>query len=64
MEKEYVGPYKVFRIYRKSRRVQIIEKGLTLEQAQRLTQSYPDSNMSMVCFTKQYTSEKYYRNIN
>lgn len=60
MEKQYIGTYKVYRVFRKSRRREIIERGLTREQAQRLVQSFPDSHTSMVVFDKQFTSDKYY----
>ena len=56
----YTGTYKVFKVFRKSRRRQVIRKGLTRDEAMRLTQSYPDSNTSMVCFDKQFTASKYY----
>jgi len=45
--------YIVFRVFRKSGRRKTIEKNLTREQAQRLVQSFPNSNTSMVCFNKQ-----------
>jgi len=59
-EKQYVGPYKVVKIFRVSRRHEIIEKNLTRQQAQRLVQSFPNSNRSMVVFYKQFDSSKYY----
>ncbi len=59
--KTYIGPYKVYRVFKKSRKRVIIEKGLTREQAQRLVQSSPDSNTSMVVFEKQFYSPKYYK---
>lgn len=61
MEK-YIGTYKVFRVFKKSNRCEIIARGLTLEQAQNMVQSFPDSNTSMVCFDKQFTAKKYYVN--
>lgn len=45
--------YKVFRVMRKSCRKVVIERNLTIEQAKRLVNSFPDSNKSMVCFTEQ-----------
>ena len=45
--------YKVVKLFRVSRRRQVIEKNLTREEAMRLVQTYPDSNRSMVVFTKQ-----------
>jgi hypothetical protein len=59
-EKQYVGPYKVVKIFRVSKRHEIIESYLTREQAQRLVQSFPDSKRSMVVFYKQFDSPKYY----
>lgn len=45
--------YKVFRVMRKTGNKTTIEKNLTLDQAKRLVQSFPDSSKSMVCFTAQ-----------
>jgi hypothetical protein len=59
-EKKYIGTYKVVKIFKVSHRKQILEKNLTLEEAKRLVNSFPDSNTSMVVFYKQYTSEKFY----
>jgi hypothetical protein len=59
-QKEYFGPYKVVKIFRVSRRHQILEKGLTLEEAKRIVQSFPDSNRSMVVFYKQFDRPEYY----
>lgn len=63
MAKEYTGTYKVYRVFRKSARRQTIERGLTREQAQRLVQTFPDSNTSMVVFDKQFTADKYYKEV-
>lgn len=60
-EKVYIGPYKVVKIFRVSRRHQVLERNLTREEAQKIVQSFPDSNRSMVVFYKQFDSEKYYR---
>jgi hypothetical protein len=61
VEKQYIGTYKVVRVFAKSGRKQIIEKGLTRSEAQRLTQAFPDNSTSMVVFFKEFTSEKYYK---
>jgi hypothetical protein len=61
--KIYIGTYKVFKVFRKSGRKQILSRGLTLEGAKRKVNSYPDSARSMVCFTKQFTADKYYKPI-
>ncbi len=60
-QKEYFGPYKVVKIFRVSRRHQVLERNLTREEAKKIVQSFPDSNRSMVVFYKQFDSEKYYR---
>ena len=51
---------KVVKIFRKSQRKEIIERNLTRSEAQRLVQSFPDKNNSMVVFYKQFTADKYY----
>ena len=61
--KIYIGSYKVVKLFRVSRRREVIKRGLTLEEAKRLVISYPDSNRSMDVFYKQYTSEKYFKTI-
>ena len=50
---EIIPLFKVYKVFRKSQRRQLIEKNLTREQAQRLVQSFPDSNTSMVVFNRQ-----------
>ncbi len=59
-EKKYIGTYKVYKVFRKSHRKQVIERGLIREQAMRLINSFPNSNTSMVVFDKQFYSSKYY----
>jgi len=59
-EKKYIGTYKVYKIFRVSHRRQIIRRGLTIDEAKRLVNSYPNSTRSMVVFSKQFTSEKYF----
>ncbi len=58
--KTYTGTYKVYRIFRKSNRREIIRRGLTRDEAKTLVNSYPDRNGSMVVFDKQFYSDKYY----
>lgn len=58
--KTYIGTYKVYRVYRKSSRRQVIERGLTRKEAQRLVSTFPDSSTSMVVFDKQFWADKYY----
>jgi hypothetical protein len=58
--KTYIGTYKVYKVFRKSARKQVIERGLTLEEAQRLVRSFPNSNRSMVVYTKQFWADKYF----
>ncbi len=50
---EQTPRFKVFKVGRKSGRRSIIRKGLTESEAQRLVRSYPNSNRSMVCYTRQ-----------
>jgi len=50
---EPIKLYKVVKIFRVSGRRQILEKNLTESQAQRLVQSFPDSNRSMVVYFSQ-----------
>jgi hypothetical protein len=58
-EKKYIGSYKVIKFY-KSGRKEIIERGLTIEQAQRLTKNYKRTKSSFVGFDKQFSAEKYF----
>ena len=57
---EYIGTYKVIKIFRKSNRRELIRRNLSIEEAKRLVNSYPDKNNSMVVFYKQFTAAKYY----
>lgn len=59
-EKKYIGPYKVYKVFRVSRRRKIIERGLSRDEAIRLVNSYPNSDRSMVVFDKQYIDKRYY----
>lgn len=56
----YTGTYKVFKVFKVSGRRSIIRTGLTRDEAMQLVSCYADSNSSMVCFDKQFTSSKYY----
>tara|TARA_R110000868_G_scaffold20497_1_gene86734 strand:+ start:144 stop:350 length:207 start_codon:yes stop_codon:yes gene_type:complete len=60
---EYTGTYKVVKVFRKSHRKQVIERGLTRDEAKRVVDRFPDSNTSMVIFCKQFTADKYYKSI-
>jgi hypothetical protein len=60
-EKIYIGTYKVVKIFKVSGRREVVESGLTLDQAKRVVNSYPDRNTSMVVFIKQFESSKYYK---
>lgn len=60
-EKTYIGTYKVYKIFRVSRRRQILRRGLTREAAISLVNSYPSSSRSMVVFDKQFTADKYFK---
>jgi hypothetical protein len=57
---EYIGTYKVIKIFRKSNRREIIRRNLTIDEAKRVVNSYPDKNNSMVVFSKQFNALKYY----
>ena len=59
-EKKYIGTYKVVKIFRVSDRRQVLERGLTLEEARRVVNSYPNSQQHMVVYYKQFTADKYY----
>lgn len=59
-DKKYIGTYKVVKVFRKSCRRQVLNRGLTLEEAQRITRSYPDRSHSMVVFCKQFYADKYF----
>ncbi len=61
MEKQYIGPYKVVKIFKVSGRRSVIERGLTKGEAQRVVKRFPDSSRSMVVFYKQFSSDKYYK---
>ena len=45
--------YKVVKIFRVSRRQEVLERNLTREEAKRVVNRYPDSSRSMVVFMKQ-----------
>ena len=57
----YIGPYKVYKIFRKSNRREVIQRGLTREEAKTVVNRYPDRSGSMVVFDKQFTAGKYYK---
>lgn len=64
MEKEevYIGPYKVIRFFKSGRR-EILERGLTREEAIRTSKRYSSTNSSFVGFDKQFTSSKYFKTV-
>lgn len=45
--------YKVVKVFRKSGNKKVLEKGLSLETAKHIVNSFPDSNKSMVVFYKE-----------
>jgi hypothetical protein len=45
--------YKVVKVFRVSRRQEVLERNLTREEAKRVVNRYPDSSRSMVVFMKQ-----------
>jgi hypothetical protein len=60
IEKKYIGTYKVYKVFRVSRRREIIRRGLTRDEAINLVNKYPSKSNSMVVFDKQFTADKYY----
>lgn len=46
--------YKVFKLFRVSRRREILARYLNEDAARAMVNSYPDSSRSMVCYTKQF----------
>jgi hypothetical protein len=60
---QYTGTYKVMQLFRISRRRKVLRRDLTLEEAKRVVNSYPNSSRSMVFFIKQFTANKYYKSI-
>ena len=58
---EYIGTYKVVKIYRVSGRREVLRRGLSREDAKRVVNSYPDKNSSMVVFCKQFSADKYFK---
>ena len=59
-EKTYTGTYKVYKVFKKSNRREIVRTGLTRDEAKKLVNSYLDSNTSMVVFDKQFYADKYF----
>lgn len=59
-EKKYIGTYKVVKIFRVSRRREVLQRNLSRDEAKRLVNSYPNSERSIVVFMKQFTADKYY----
>ncbi len=59
-EKKYIGTYKVVKLFRVSQRREVLRRGLTLDEARSVVNSYKDSSRSMVVFYKQFSSDKYF----
>ena len=59
-ENAYTGTYKVYKIFRKSGRREIIRRGLTKDAAKSIVNSYKNSSQSMVVFSKQFYAQKYF----
>jgi hypothetical protein len=57
--KIYIGTYKVVKFFKSGRR-QILHRGLTLDVARHLVNSYPNRSRSLVGFTKQFYADKYF----
>jgi hypothetical protein len=60
-EKVYTGTYKVYKVFKVSRKRQILRRGLSRDEAIRVVNSYPSSNTSMVVFDKQFSADKYFK---
>jgi hypothetical protein len=60
-EKVYTGTYKVYKVFKVSRKRQILRRGLSRDEAIRVVDSYPSSNTSMVVFDKQFSADKYFK---
>lgn len=64
METIYTGIYKVVKFFKISNRRQVLRRGLTLEEAKRVVNSYLSSSpRSFVDFTKEFTAKKYFKTI-
>ncbi len=61
VEKVYIGTYKVYRVFRVSRRREILGRGLTREEAISMVNRYESKSSSMVVFDKQFSGDKYYK---
>lgn len=62
MTKEYIGTYKVVKLFKKSGRRQVLYRDLTREEAKKVVDSYPSSNYHMVVFFKQFSADKWFIN--
>jgi hypothetical protein len=60
-EKVYIGTYKVVRVFKVSRRKEVLRRGLTRQEAMSVVDSYPSKSQSMVIFDKQFTADKYFK---
>jgi hypothetical protein len=63
MEQEYIGTYKVVKVFRKSQRRETLHRGLRLEKAKAAVSAHPDSSTHMVVFMKQFSAKKYYKQV-
>lgn len=59
-EKQYIGPYKVVKVFRGSSRKEVLCRNLSREQAIQMTESFPSNSKTMVVFYKQYSADKYF----
>jgi len=60
-EKEYIGTYKVYKVFRVSRRREILRRGITREDAVSMVNRYVSNSRSMVVFDKQFSADKYFK---
>lgn len=58
---EYIGTYKVVKVFAKSGRREVLRRGLTREEAKTVVGRYSSSSRSMVVFMKQFSADKYFK---
>ena len=56
----YIGTYKVVKLFRKSNRRHILHRNLTREEAMKIVNSYSSNKHHMVVFVKQFWADKWF----
>jgi hypothetical protein len=59
-QKQYIGTFKVVKIFPQSGRREVIRRDIGKEQAMRIVNSYPNRSKSIVVFVKQFYADKYF----